>query len=242
MNYSQFVISIANLLVVPTNEPRFVIALPDIITDSEQRLYRELGFISTIVRDSSAALTASNRNFTLPVGTATTGPTGPFVVVDGINVISPAGTSNPDSGTRNQLTPVSKEFLDASWNSVTGSTVPAYFAMINQASIIVGPWPDDAYQMEVIGEQRPAPLSATNTTTFLSLYLPDLFMSASMVFGCAYQKNWGAMADDPKMALAWEAHTQVLLRSAQVEEARKRFTAEGWSSKEPAPLATPPRT
>lgn len=242
MNYTGFVQSISNLLVVPTTDPGFVIALPDIINDAELRLYRELDFLSTIVRDSSAALTTSNRNFTLPEGTATTGPTGPFVVVDGINIVTPAGTANPDSGTRNQLTPVSKEFLDAAWPSVTGATVPQYFAMITQTSIITGPWPDAAYQVEVIGTQRPVSLSATNPTTFLSLYLPDVLLAAAMVFGCGYQKNWSSMADDPKSAVSWESHLQALLRGAQVEEARKKFTADGWSSKEPSPIVTPART
>lgn len=241
MNYSGFVQSISNLLAVPATDPGFVIALPDIITDAEQRLYREVDFLSTIVRDSSLAVSANNRNFALPVSSATSGPTGPIVAVDTINVITPAGTTNPDNGTRNQLAPVAKEFLDAVWGSVTGANVPEYFAMIDQASIIVGPWPAGAYQVEVIGTRRPAPLSATNTTTFLSLYLTDLFVSAAMVFGCAFQKNFSAMSDQPQSAIAWETHTQTLLHSAQVEEARKRFSSEGWSSKSPTPLATPPR-
>jgi hypothetical protein len=50
------------------------------------------------------------------------------------------------------------------------------------------------------------------------------------------------MGDNPQSAVSWEAHYQALVKSAQIEEARKKFTAEGWSSKQPAPLATPPRT
>lgn len=242
MNYTEFNNSLANLLVVPVTDAGYVVALPSIITDAEQRLYRDVDFLSTIVRDSSLALVTNNRNFTLPVSAVTSGPTGPIVVVDTINVITPAGTVSPDSGARNQLVPVAKEFLDAIYGSVSGAAVPQFFAMIDQASIIVGPWPAAAYQVEVIGTRRPAPLSATNTTTFLSLYLPDLFLSAAMVFGCAYQKNFAAMSDQPQSAVSWEAHTQTLLKSAQVEEARKKFSAEGWSSKEPSPIATPPRT
>ena len=64
----------------------------------------------------------------------------------------------------------------------------------------------------------------------------------TMVFGAAYMKNFGAASDDPKMAVSWENHFQTLKASAEVEEARKKFTMAGWSSKQPANQATPPRT
>ena len=164
------------------------------------------------------------------------------MVVDELNVITPAGTVNPDSGTRNALVPASEEMLNFLWPSVTGSTVPQYFAMVSQTVAIVAPWPLAAYQVEVVGTIRPEPLSASNVTTILSVYFPDLMISASMVFAAGYQKNYGTGAEDPKMAVSWESHLQVLLQSAQTEEARKKFTGPAWSSKEPAPLATPPRT
>jgi hypothetical protein len=165
-----------------------------------------------------------------------------MVVVSEINVITPAGTSDPDSGTRNALVPTSDEMLNSLWPGVAGSTVPQYFAMVNQGSIIVGPWPAAAYQVEVVGTIRPAPLSASNTTTLLSWYFPDLFIAASMVRAAAYQQNYGSASDDPKMALTWESHFQDLLKGADVEEARKKFTGPGWSSNAPAPTVTPPRT
>lgn len=224
------------MLVVPVNDAGYVTALPNIIDDAEQRIYRDLDLLQTIVRDASAALTAGNRNFNLPTAQ------GMFVVMEDINVITPSGTSNPELGSRNALLPASKEMLDFLYPSSAGAAVPVYFAMITQTSIIVGPWPDQAYQVEAVGTQRPLPLSASNTTTFLSVNLPDLFFAASLVFGAGYQKNFGEMGDQPQQATAWEAHYQLLLKSAVVEEARKKFTTEGWSSKEPSPIATPPRT
>lgn len=119
--------------------------------------------------------------------------------------------------------------------------MPTSYAMISQSEIIVGPWPDAGYIVEVIGTQRPTPLSATNTTTFLSTNLPDLFIAASMVFASGYQKNFGAQADDPKMGASWENQYQLLKASANVEEFRKKLQATGWSSQMPSPL-TPPRT
>jgi len=162
-------------------------------------------------------------------------------VTNGLNVITPVGTTNPDSGTRNQLVPCSRDVLDMLWPSATGANVPSLYAMITDQEIIVGPAPDTAYTIEVIGTIRPTPLSSSNTTTYLTLYLPDLWFAATMIFWSGYMRNFGAQADDPKMAVSWESQYQTLLVSANVEEQRKRYAAGQWSSMQPAPLATPPR-
>lgn len=237
LTYATYVSSLANLLPVSASDPGFVAVLPNIIADAELRLYRALDLLDTSVRDSSATLTTGTRNFNLPTAIGT------FIICDEVNVITPVGTSDPELGTRNQLVPCSDEMLNALWPSATGSTVPQYFAMVNQGSIIVGPFPDQAYTVEVVGTQRPAPLSSTNTTTVLSTFFEDLLLSASMVFAAGYQKNFGSGSDDPKMAVSWEAHTQMLLADARTEEARKMFTSQGWSDKSPIPSSTtPPRT
>lgn len=236
LTYNTFTTQLATFLVVPVAQPEFVIALPMIIDGAEQWCYRDVDFLSTVVTDDSAALTAGNRNFNLPSADGT------FVVVENINVITPAGTTDPEAGTRNTLLPATKEFLDSLYPSVTGSSVPQYFGMVTQGKIIVGPWPDAAYQIEVVGTQRPAALSASNQSTFLATNLPDLFFAAAMVWGASYLKDFGAAADDPKLAVTWQSTYDRSLKSAEVEEARKKFTSQGWSSKEPAPLATPPRT
>lgn len=235
LTYSTYVNSIANLMPVSAADPGFQTMLPNMIDDAEQRLYRELDLLNTIVRDSSATLATGTRNFALPTSIGT------FVVTEDINVITPVGTLDPEQGVRNPLTPCSKEMLDVMWPSVTGSTVPQYFAMVTQGNIVVGPWPDQTYTVEVVGTQRPVPLSSTNATTLLSVYFPDLLVAASMVFASGYMKNFGAAVDDPKMGVTWDAHYGSLMQSAQTEENRKKFAMAGWSSKQPAPAATPPR-
>lgn len=235
-NYTQFVTTLANELVVPVTDANYTTALPFIIDDADLRCYRELNLLNTVVRDSSSALTPGTKTFNLPATIGT------FVVTDGLNVITPAGTVNPDNGTRVQLIPSSREMIDALFPSASYSTVPAFFGMVTQNQVVVGPFPDQGYQVEVVGTQRPAPLSSTNTTTLLTTYFPDLYFAAAMVRGAAYLKNFGASADDPKMGSNWDAHFKELMMSATVEEMRKRFSSQGWSSKEPATIATPPRT
>jgi len=219
-------------LIPSMSAAQFTVMSPGMIDYAEQRIYRELNLLTQVVRDSSGALAASNRNFTFPSH---------FVVTETINVVTPAGTTNPELGTRVQLTPTTKEVLDVLWSSASGAGVPTFFAMVTDQTILVGPWPDHAYTVEVIGTQRPTPLSATNTTTFLTLYLPDLFIAASMVYASGWMRNFGSQSDDPKMAASWEAQYGSLKQSADVEELRKRFSGPAWTSEAPSPIATPTR-
>lgn len=235
LTYNSFVQSLANMIVVDPGDPGFVTALPNIIDDAEQRLYRELDLLSTVTR-ATGPLTANNRNFNLPTGN------GAFVVVEQMNAISPAGTTDPDLGTRVPMLPVSKEYLDAVFPSVGAASIPTLFAPISQTGWIVGPWPDAAYTVEVVGTIRPAPLSFTNQNTFLSDNLPDVFLAAALVMSAGYQMNFSSMGDNPQQAVSWESHVAKLLDSAKIEEFRKRFASQGWSSKNPDPIVTPPRT
>lgn len=239
LTWATFTTQLANFLVIPVNDPNFVTALPSIIDDSEQMSYRDLDLLNTVFRDSSVALVAGNRNF---AEAANPNGNGPFLVTQQLNVITPIGTTNPDLGTRNPLLPSSKEMLDVLFPNSTGSGVPLYFAPINQNNFIVAPWPDQNYTVEVVGTQRPAPLSASNTTTLLSSYFPDVFLNAALVMGAGYLKNFGAAADDPQSGVTWQTKYDKALKSSTIEEQRKRFTAEAWSSSSPTPLATPPRT
>lgn len=195
------------------------------------------------ITDSSASTTPSSRNFTLPTSKGT------FQVVSELNVITPASTG-AESGTRNSLTPVSRAVLDWTWPSVTGAGVPTQWCYYSQANeggftgipnILLGPWPDRAYVVEVIGKIIPTPLSASNPTTFLTLYLPDLFVAASMIFLSGYLKNFGAQGDDPRQAVSWDTQYKELLVSAKDWEARKRFAGASWTSKAVEPSAVPQR-
>jgi len=236
LTYTTYVVSLGNLLVVSTTDAGFQTVLPNIIDDAEQRLYRELQLLNTVARDTSTTFVAGSRDFSLP------STNGTFYVVDSIYAITPAGQTTPNLGTRNYLTPASRSFIDALFPSVTGSGVPQYFAPTTQTTYIVGPWPDQAYQAEVVGTYRPTPISTTNLTTLLSVYFPDLLVAASMVFASAYQQNFGQSSDNPQMAQSWENHLTLLMKSAETEEQMKKLQGPGWSSKGVAPLATPART
>lgn len=230
---SSYVKQIATLAVVEENNAAFQEILPQAITYAENRMYRDLDFLFTSISNTSYACTVGTRSINVPAGT--------FVVPEQINVLTPVGTTSPDSGTRNPLLPTTKEFLDAVHGNSQSKGLPKYFAVFDDYQFLLGPYPDAAYQVEIVGTIRPASLSSTNKTTFISLYLPDLFIMASMIYVSGYQRNFGRLNDDPQMAVTYESQYQVLLRSAMMEENRKKFEAAAWSSQSPSPVATPTR-
>lgn len=239
LTYDQFVTTIANLTSEDASGADFLQILPSGIDYAEDRIYRELDMLVENVRDSSSLTVAGDRNFNLPTSLGVySGP------IDGINIITPASTG-PESGTRVRLLPTSLDFLDYTWPSSTGSGVPQYFAYFSQSSlsgqknIVFGPWPDATYRVEVIGKIQPAALSSTNTTTYLSTYLPDLMVAATMIFMSGWQQNFGAQrADNPQMPASWSAQYSELMASAATWEARKRFAGPSWTSKAPEPAAS----
>lgn len=235
LTWTSYNATLANLMGDPllVSDANFIQIIPSTIDDAELRLYRELQLLSTVVTDSSITTTANIRSISWGQQ---------WFVIDSINVISPAGTTNPDLGTRNPLLPATKEMCDFLYPSVTGATIPQYLGRVTQSTAVLAPWPDQVYTLEITGTQRPTPLSAGNTTTILSTYFPDLLTSASMIYLSGYAQNFSAMGDNPAQSVNWDQHFEKQLKSAQTEEALKKFEAEGWGAKLPSPIATPART
>lgn len=240
-DYDSYVTALASTMVEEEDAEPFLAIIPTIINYAEGRIYRDTNLLATLVRDTTANLTANSLQFTLPVPTQ-----GLFRVVKAINVVTPVG-STVTNGTRNPLQPVSLDFLywtNQTNTATSSSAVPLYFAMAggsNARDIQVGPAPGAAFAVEVIGEVQPEALSATNTTTYLSTYLPDLFLAASMIFASGWQKNFSASSDDPRSSQSWEQKYKDLLASADLQAARARFAAASWTSERPEPAATPQR-
>lgn len=233
LTYTTYTAQIANLMVISSTDANFQTMLPGMIDYAEQRTYRELDPLQVQVTDTTT-LSSGNRNMTPPTTLGT------YITIDSVNVITPV-TATSTNGTRNPLTPVSPEFMDAAYPSgqtVTG--VPEFYAMRSPTVVLLGPAPDAGYQAEIIGIQRPTALSSTNTTTFLTTYCPDIFIAASMIYASGYQRDFGGQADNPQMGGSWEGQYQLLIKSAQMEQARAKWESDGWTSQNPAPAG--PRT
>ena len=242
LTYSSFVSEIATITAITSGvlvngDNNFAGIMGGIIDYAEGRLYRELDLPVVSVTDTSVICTSGVRTIAL----STT--QGALLVLQTVNLLSSAGATS-SYATRVPLVPASKAVVDAIYPSAASSNcgLPEFFARVTDTQLILGPTPDQAYGTEVIATIRPAPLSASNSTTWLSANVPELMVTAGMIFAAGYMRDFGSQSDNPQMAQSWENHYQQLIKSASVEEARKKFTSQGWSSKQPAELATPPRT
>lgn len=213
--YATYKTALAALIEIDEDNTDFTAILPTVISYAEDRCYGALDLMAARVT-TSGTLTANNRSFTLPT------TNGHVLEVDYINVLDA-------SSVRHLVTPAQRDVIDMLWPSNTSpsaSTIPNDFARINDTTVLLGPSPGNNWSCEVIHTIRPSALSVTNTTTFLSQYLPALFMVASMIFYSGYSKNYGAQSDDPRQAQSWESQFKELLQLAVAEELRKKYIIE----------------
>lgn len=238
LDYAGFKKQIATMAVVAEDDPAFLTILPQAITYAENRIYRDLDFLFTSISNTGFRLREGERTLTIPADT--------FVVPEQMNLIVPMDVLRQDAGARIPLLEVTREFLDGFCSNPNVSNVPQYFAVIGNPrgdiTYMVGPFPDANYQVELVGTIRPESLSEDNDTTYISLYLPDLMVMASMVYVAGYQRNYGAtQANDPQQPVSYESQYMTLLRGAMSEEFRKKAEAAAWSTKTNAMIATPSR-
>ena len=244
LTYNGYVTQVATLGVVEIttaggvvvgNDDWFNLIIPQMLNYAELRIQRDVDLLALQTSNASYALTSGSNQLSIS--------TNDFVTLQTITI----------NGT--PLTPVGKEWLQTVYPTGFSTTgTPQYFAMLGgdaatagNTSILVrfGPPPDSAYALTIFGSVRMPTLyqyanatDAGTQTTFISTWLPDLLVMASMIYLSAYQRNFGRIADDPQMAVTYESQYGTLLRGAQVEEARKRFAASGWSSMPTSPAAT----
>ena len=182
LNYAQYVTQISTMAVVQPTDSAFQNILTQMITYAENRMYRDLDFLFTSGSSTAYSLTAGSRVLNV---NADTFPYGTLVVPEQINVITPAGTSNPDLGNRVPLLPTTKEFLDACYGSglPANRSLPQYWVPFDDYTFLVGPYPDASYVVEIVGTYRPQSLG----------YLPPVISAeyATITFSSAHGLTTG---------------------------------------------------
>jgi hypothetical protein len=182
LNYAQYVTQISTMAVVQPTDSAFQNILTQMITYAENRMYRDLDFLFTSGSSTAYSLTTGSRVLNV---NADTFPYGTLIVPEQINVITPAGTSNPDLGNRVPLLPTTKEFLDACYGSglPANRSVPQYWVPFDDYTFLVGPYPDASYTVEIVGTYRPQSLG----------YLPPVTSAeyATVTFSSAHGLTTG---------------------------------------------------
>jgi hypothetical protein len=245
LTYNSYVSQIATMAVVQTttsgsltvfSDAAMQTVLPQMLNYAELRIQRDLDLLPSQTTNTSYTLTTGSNTLTLQ--------TSDFVTVQNI-VLTASGVP---------LLPVTKEWLQNVYGVGSTQGQPNYFAPYGGDSstagltsqlFVVGPIPDQSYPVTIVGTIRMPTLYVTSgagtNTTFISTYLPDMLIMASMIYASAYQRNWGRQSDDPQMAQSYEGQYQALLKGALPEEYRKKFEASAWSSMSVPTPATPTR-
>lgn len=235
LTYAQYQVLMSELLVIPDylTNANWAVILPQMIEYAENRIYRELDLITT---QSSASVNtvAGTRTVTLP---------GSILILQSANCITPASTA-ANAGTRNPLRRASIEFINATWPSAATTGTPAWYSMTDFTTVLLAPTPSAIFAIECYGIIRPSALSASTTTTWISTYIPDVLVAASMIFGLGWQRDFGQIgggADDPEASVFWSTQYETLKTSAMVDDARRKAQSVDWQALSPTPVAQPPR-
>lgn len=144
----------------------FAADLPELISRGELRLLRDLDLAIFDVTDEAIGnMQGSVKTVQKPDG---------FLVARAVFIVV--------SGSRVFLDPRSREFLLDYWPSTTTYSQPLYFSdEHNTAQILVSPTPDLDYQWGAVYSKRPAGLSSSNTSTWLSTNVGDALLHACLI-------------------------------------------------------------
>ena len=117
---------------VQSTETSFVANIPTFVQLAEERIYNSVQ-IPAIRRNQIGTLTANNKYLTLP---------GDWLATFSLAVIAA-------DGSQEFLIDKDVNFIRQSYPSPTDTGVPAYYAIFDQDTLILGPTPDSNYQVEM---------------------------------------------------------------------------------------------
>jgi hypothetical protein len=152
------------------------------IRDAEFKIFREAD--ADYAREyATSTFTANNKYVALPnaSGSAGTNTERRALVVRSV-------VATNSSSIQVSLEPRDDTFL-TEYNSSGATGFPKYYATFRENAIEVAPTPDAAYVVSLDYIYTPDGLSATNTTTYISLNAPELLLYACLLEAFAYLKG-----------------------------------------------------
>jgi hypothetical protein len=164
MTYDELVTNIRNYTEVDANVFSNSV-INTFITMAENRILRDID-LDVFKLEVAGNLSANNRFLTAPTDILThrymmlTSPTGDQIFLDFRDT----------------------SFMKEYWPDGTELGVPKYYSVWDQNTFYVAPTPSLAYSVELGYIYRPAQLSASNTTTWVSTNAPE-----SLLYACLFQ-------------------------------------------------------
>lgn len=215
MNYATFKTTLETFLVINDSDEEWPLVLPAIIEDGELLCYREVDFMATRKYEDS------NFGATAPLNAILGGPSD-LVLIRNLYYFTPYPLGPLTGGVRHELDRRDETFINDYWPNRSTTGVPKFFAELGYGQILIAPSPPAQYAVQMAMTYRPTTLSSTNTSTWLSTWCPDLLLYACLIIACGYQRNFGAAADLPGMAVSWGQAYEKAKAAAKDEEARRK--------------------
>lgn len=254
LSYNAYIQQIASMAVVTATETsgvyQFIDAplqeiVPMMLAYAELRIQRDLDLLAGQT-SNTYTLTQGVNVFPLPVND--------FFTVETLEILTMNGAQVVDS---TPLLPTSKEFIQNCYSGLSSAGTPQYYAMYGDTfgngaftnnNILLGPPPNYAYPIRVTGLIKiPSLLSyasagvADTSYTYISAYVPDMLVIASMIYITMYQRNFGNASDDPQMGMTYEKQYQALRLGAISDENARNQEASAWTAYTTPTAATPTR-
>ncbi len=205
--------------------PDFAAQFPQAASYAEGRMYRDLVLLATRTQDTSLVTAAATRTLALEAMTPNV-----IVVPEGFGLIYPSGQTNQRLGTVIPFDKASLDVIDQIWpqQSITmdpsqAEWIGRYWAMLDDNTLVFAPTVAAGFTPVITGLFVPAPMSDGNQSTYLTDNYAEGLEALCMVYmSGGLQRNFGAMTDDPRTAVTWEAQYQALLPGMREQEARIR--------------------
>lgn len=171
MTYDELVTNIRNYTEVGSNVFSSEV-INTFITMAENKILRDID-LDFFKKEVSGSMTTSNRFLTAPAD---------LLTHRYVMITNAAGDQ------------VFLEFRDTSfmkeyWPDSSETGVPKYYSVWDQDTFYVAPTPDDTYTVQLGYIYKPAQLSSTNTTTWISLKAPEALLYACLIQAYSYTKG-----------------------------------------------------
>jgi len=87
------------------------------------------------------------------------------------------------------------EYIQTYWPDPVLQDVPEYYADYDYEHFYVGPTPDDTYNASLTYYERPQPLDSTNQTNWITRYIPQALLYASLLEAQPFLKQSERIAE-----------------------------------------------
>ena len=199
MTYDELVTNIRNYTEVNSNVFTTSV-INTFITMAENRILRDID-LDVFKKESTGNFTANNKFLGAP----------PDLLTHRYMMIT-----NPTTSDQILLDFRDPSFMKEYWPDGSDTGTPKYYSVWDQDTFYVAPTPNQNFQVELGYIYRPAQLSSTNTTTWVSNNAPEALLYACLIQAYSYTKG------PPEMLSYFNQSYQQAIQGLGIEQQGRR--------------------